>query len=164
MTIKSRLVNLRQKSLKYYPKEIMFLSKSCMYGIRALLYLTLERERKFVSIKEISERLNISFHFLTKILQELSRENILLSFKGPKGGVALAKHPLEITLLDIINIIDGPAIFEECILGLPDCKGGKACPLHCQWTSERERLKTEFQNSDLESVSKKIIENDLRLY
>jgi len=135
-----------------------------MYGVRAILYLTLEKERNFVPIKEISERLDISFHFLTKILQELSRENILLSFKGPKGGVALAKHPADITLLDIINILDGPAIFDECILGLPGCKGGKACPLHCQWTADRERMQTQFREADLESVSKKIVENDLRLF
>ncbi|MGD9900554.1 MAG: Rrf2 family transcriptional regulator, partial [Calditrichaceae bacterium] len=95
----------------------MLLSKSCIYAIRSALYITLEKDRKFIPVREISEQLHISFHFLTKILQILSKNHIVASYKGPSGGIALLKSADTISLLDIILVIDGPAVFEECILG-----------------------------------------------
>ena len=77
-----------------------------MYGIRAALFVALlQSNRQYVPIREISERLNISFHFLTKILQELKRHGIMTSYRGPNGGVSLARPASEITLMDMINAI-----------------------------------------------------------
>jgi Rrf2 family protein len=142
----------------------MFFSKSCVYGIRSVLYLTLENQRHYISIKEISERLNISFHFLTKILQTLTQQGLVESFKGPKGGVMLLKSPDHISLLDIILILDGPDLFKQCILGLPGCGESVPCPLHDTWDEQRENMKNIFQSTSLSGLAEKIKSEDLRLF
>ena len=69
------------------------LSKTSIYAIRALLFISLNGKDGFVLIREMSEKLNISFHFLTKILQKLKDNRIVKSHQGPKGGVSFAKSP-----------------------------------------------------------------------
>ena len=140
------------------------LSKTCIYGIRSVLYLTLEKQRQFVPIKEVSQKLDISFHFLTKILQNLSQGGVIASFKGPRGGVKLARPPEEISILNIVHILDGDEVFEQCILGLPGCQEKKPCPLHDSWKDHREKLKADFAAANMAILADKIRKQDLRLY
>lgn len=113
------------------------ISKSCSYGIQASVFVAAVGEGGFVPIREISSRLGISQHFLTKVLQGLSRKGIMRSFRGPNGGVALAAPPERLTLRDLILAVDGPALFETCVLGLPHCGVEKPCPLHDRWQEVR---------------------------
>lgn len=142
----------------------MILSKSCVYGIRAVLYLTLENHRTYIPIKEISSKLEISFHFLTKILQTLSQGGLVHSFKGPNGGVKLAKKPRVISVFDVISILDGDRMFEQCILGLPGCAEKTPCPMHDSWAEHRSRLKESFIQTSLEILVNKMRAEGLRLY
>ena len=65
----------------------MLLSRSAEYGLRAALYLASLEPSGFVSIRDISDHLGLSFHFLTKIFQKLTRAGLLHSYRGPNGGV-----------------------------------------------------------------------------
>ncbi len=141
----------------------MLLSKSCEYGIRATLYLATVKTDGYVSIRAISEELKISFHFLTKIFQKLTQAGLLVSFRGPNGGVALAKPATQITLLDLVIAIDGSDLFHECVLGLPGCGDEKPCPLHDSWAHERTRLKSMFGRTTLADAAVDIEQLDLRL-
>jgi Rrf2 family protein len=87
------------------------LSKSCVYGLRAVIYIVSTKKDSFVSIRKISEKLDISFYFLTKILQILTQKNILVSFKGPNGGIKLAKPADQVTLMEIVLALDGAKVF-----------------------------------------------------
>ena len=82
------------------------LSKSSLYGIKALLYLASESKQDFIPINFISDNTEIPFHYLTKIFQHLGKKGIIESQKGARGGVKLLKHPANITLGDIVNAID----------------------------------------------------------
>ena len=111
------------------------LSNTCKYGIRAVIYLALNSEKKNrIGIKEISEELNIPTPFLGKILQMLAKNKILTSSKGPNGGFSLRRPAKDITLLNIIEIIDGLALFEDCLIGLSTCSvnahNDVQCPTH----------------------------------
>ncbi|RMH72789.1 MAG: Rrf2 family transcriptional regulator [Gemmatimonadetes bacterium] len=139
------------------------LSKSCIYGIRAVLYLALQEEEGYVSIRKISKDLDISFHFLTKILQQLTQNEILTSFRGPNGGVALAKPADQLDLVQIIEAIDGLGIFQECILGLPGCGSLEPCPLHDQWGKAREELYSAFKTLTIAQLATKTKNLNLRL-
>lgn len=125
------------------------LSKSCEYGLRATLYLANLNREGYVSIGTISEELDISFPFLTKIFQKLNDADLLDSRRGPKGGVALTKSPDEIALYDIVVSIDGDELFEECVLGLPGCGDAEPCPLHNQWADQRDKIETTFRETTL---------------
>lgn len=140
----------------------MVLSKACTYGILATLYVAKE-DRDFVPIRELSDELNISFHFLTKILQQLTSQGILVSLKGPKGGIKLAKDPAVVTYYDVIVAIDGDSVFKECVLGLPGCGHEIPCPIHEFWAPTRDLLKTTFVSQSLEDSAQSINELKLRL-
>lgn len=139
------------------------LSKSCIYGIQAAIYIASLPRNEYVSIQEIASKLNISFHFLTKVLQQLTQVGIMVSYRGPNGGVALARPGTSITLADIISAIDGVEIFTECLLGLPGCGKADPCPAHEQWTSMRNKLHQLCKATTLEQLAKKATQLNVRL-
>ena len=141
----------------------MLLSKSCEYGIRTALFLASQPLKEFTPIHVIGEMLGVSPHFLTKILQQLTRQGIMKSLRGPKGGVALARSPSELRLHEIVVAIDGPGLFTECVLGMPDCGESRPCPLHEQWSQTRERVRAMFSELTLEELGRRIVEDDLRI-
>lgn len=141
----------------------MLLSKSCVYGLRATLYLANQEKGKFVPIRQMSDKLEISFHFLTKILQQLTAEGLLESFKGPNGGVRLVRTGNEVHLMDIVIAIDGPQLFTECALGLPGCGVKAPCPIHDKWAETRDSIREMLEESTLSELVKKGKAENLRL-
>lgn len=140
------------------------LSKSSEYGLRALLYMVgKHKEQEFMSIREISEQLDISFHFLTKILQSFTQANLLVSYRGPNGGVAFKVSPDKIMLGDIVRILEGNDFFETCLLGLPGCGASTPCPMHQFWMGIRNNLQMEFDSTSLEEMGNKALHSGLRL-
>lgn len=142
---------------------MLFFSKTCIYGIRAALYVASLGKQEYVPIRAISEQLNISFHFLTKILQILTQQNLMISYRGPNGGVSLAKPADQIKLIEIIEAIDGSNLFTECILGLPGCGTQSPCPIHAQWALTRQGMQNMFENTSLAELGRQINELGLRL-
>ena len=99
------------------------LSNTCRYGIRAVMYLASRQSgNTMTGITRISEDLNLPTPFLAKILQQLAKHKILNSLKGPHGGFSLMKDPNKISLFDIVRIIDGDDIFNNCIIHNNTCK------------------------------------------
>ncbi len=142
----------------------MILSQTCNYGIRAAIYIASQKQADdFVPIRKISRDLKLSFHFLTKILQILTREGILVSSRGIKGGVRLARPAEEISVLDIILAIDGPRLFQECILGLDHCGDENPCPLHAKWVELRPRLEEAFRSHSLAGLASGVAADIFRL-
>lgn len=141
----------------------MLLTKSCIYGLRASLYLASDQDGDYISIKNLSEKLDISFHFLTKILQQLTAADLLESHKGPKGGVRLSRPSDRITLFDIIVAIDGIDLFTECVLGLPGCGTEKPCPMHELWADKREDIKKIMQTTTIRQMAQKGKDQKLRI-
>ena len=123
------------------------LSKSCIYGIQATLYLALQEPTGYVSIRQISDNLGLSYPFLTKVLQHLTRRGLMQSLRGPRGGVALAKPPEEVLLGEIVEAIDGRTRFDGCILGLPECRVDRPCALHERWEPLRNEILTTFSET-----------------
>lgn len=131
----------------------MILSNACEYSLRATIYLAALDDDRYVPIREISGKLGISFQFLTKVFQQLTRAGLMTSYRGPTGGVKLTASPAEVSVLDIVLAVDGPGLFRECILGLPGCGARVPCPLHNNWSVERERLRTLFSETSLKDVA-----------
>ena len=141
----------------------MLLSKSCVYGLRASLFLASHHNEEYISIKQLSQKLDISFHFLTKILQQLTAADLLESHKGPKGGVRLSKSGSDISLLDVVAAIDGRELFQECVLGLPGCGREKPCPMHNMWIDTRDDIKNMLEANSLHDMADKGKKGDLRI-
>jgi len=116
------------------------LSSACQDTIRAAVWLSTKPSGEFHRIQHISEELNLPFHFMAKSLQKLVHAGILTSQRGAAGGVALSKAPSDITLISIIEAVDGTSFFDACVLGIGDCESEKPCALHAQWDIWRQEM------------------------
>lgn len=116
------------------------LSSACQDTIRAAVWLSTQNEEGYFRISHISESLDLPYHFLAKSLQKLVHAGILTSFRGSNGGVKLSKNPEDITLLSIIEAIDGSVFFDACVLGIGECESEKPCSLHAQWDKWRQEM------------------------
>jgi Rrf2 family transcriptional regulator, iron-sulfur cluster assembly transcription factor len=137
------------------------LSNTCKYAVRALIYLAkFSKEQKMIGIKKISEDLKLSSPFLGKILQNLVKQKLLVSTKGPNGGFALAKPSSQITLWDIVTRVDGEEFFTNCLIRLEPCRTHDSskplCPVHTQYDSLRNEIGRFYQGTTLEIVGKDI--------
>ena len=118
----------------------MIYSRSAEYAIRAFVHLARVPEGKYAMVKNIAEQEDIPSHFLAKILQQLARKGLLRSSKGPTGGFALRVDAGEIRLLDIVELLDGLAPYQQCASGLSECSDEMPCPIHDSWVNLRSRI------------------------
>ncbi len=118
-------------------------SKSCQYGLQGVLYIAVQNDKGIsrVSLKEISDKQGMPYHFLSKILQQLVKEKILSSIKGANGGFSLNKDPNKLKLLDIVTIIDEDFMFDQCAFGLKECSDDQPCPIHHKYVFIREEIR-----------------------
>ena len=112
-------------------------SKKCEYGLQAALYLSAHNGRGAIASDEIAKALHIPKEFVSKILQSLTKHNLINSKKGKAGGFLLAKDAREIKLIDIVEAIDGLEMFDNCVLGFPECSPDHPCPVHHRWGTLR---------------------------
>lgn len=126
-------------------------SNSCEYGLRAIIFIAQQTtQNKKVSLSTISEEINSPQAFTAKILQKLTRNNIIKSIKGPYGGYEIEKDKLEtITLRDVVVIFDGDTIYTRCGLGLAQCNEDLPCPMHHKFIEIREELKNMLETTTL---------------
>ena len=131
----------------------MFLSRACKYGLQAVLHLA-QHDPKLLLSKEIARELHIPQHFLARILQDLTRRGLLLSFKGRGGGFKLAQPADEIKLLEVVEAIEGGDFDKDCVLGLLECSEAAPCPIHFQWVA----IKAEISRMLSEQSVKQLVE------
>lgn len=134
------------------------LSNTCKYALRALIYLGKYSEgNSRIGIKKISEDLSLSSPFLGKILQNLVKQKLLVSTKGPNGGFGLGKKPSEITLWDIVTKVDGEEFFTNCLISLTPCTthdpSRPFCPIHSQYVKLRAEISSFYKDTTLEIIS-----------
>ena len=85
-------------------------SRSTGYAMLAVGYIARHQDQKLILSQDISNEYDIPLEYLFKILQQLVRANVLRSKRGPRGGFSLAKPPQKITMLQIIEAVDGPMV------------------------------------------------------
>jgi Rrf2 family transcriptional regulator, iron-sulfur cluster assembly transcription factor len=129
-------------------------SRQCEYALQAVSYLALQPEGKKIPIKELARKLHIPYHFLAKILQNLTYKKLLVSQKGPSGGFALALPPDKITLFHIVDAIDGAGFSNKCVMGFPECSGKSPCAVHTQWAKMREGIYSMLVSENIAEMAK----------
>ncbi|MBQ4913255.1 Rrf2 family transcriptional regulator [Maribacter sp. MMG018] len=126
-------------------------SKACEYGIRASIYIALKSlEGTRVSLKEIAEKIDSPVAFTAKVLQQLSKNDIVESIKGSSGGFEISKNNIsQIKLSQIVYAIDGNNVYEGCGLGLKRCNAKEPCPVHNRFVQIRAELKNMLESTTL---------------
>lgn len=107
-----------------------------------------EQEGRRTGVKEISEAISSPEAFSAKILQQLVKNELLVSYKGPTGGFELEKDR-SISLEDVVVAIDGKKLLENCVLGLDDCSSRNPCPVHFKYVAIKNLLREELLSTDI---------------
>lgn len=131
-------------------------SKSCQYAVQAMLFLASQPKEEPVLLRDISAALQIPPHFLSKILQTLVRDRLVVSFKGVNGGFQLARPPRKICLFDIVQATDGETPLDRCVLGFPGCGEENPCPVHPIWKRAKQLILDMLKNKNIAQLSKEI--------
>lgn len=114
------------------------LSQSTGYAAMALGYIA-GAGGKPMLVKQIAEAANIPASYLSKIIHSLARKGLVTTQRGIGGGVTLARPATEITLYELCQAMDEPAVMPRCMLGTAVCSDERACPAHKFWSAQRER-------------------------
>ena len=118
----------------------MIYSRSTEYAIRAFVNLAQVQEGKYAMVKQIAEQEGIPAHFLAKILQQLARKGLLRSSKGPTGGFCLRMPAQDISLIQLVEALDGLTDYQKCVSGLSECADDQPCGMHDSWKDLRSRI------------------------
>jgi len=109
------------------------LSTKGQYGVRAMYEIARGYPEAPVNIKLISERQEVSIHYLEQILGRLRRAGLIRSVKGPGGGYVLTRKPEEITISDILKELEGPVAITSCMNPEKGCLRVEICVTHLLW-------------------------------
>jgi Rrf2 family protein len=138
------------------------LTSACQDTIRAAVWLSTKPKGEFHRIQEISESLELPFHFMAKSLQKLVHAGILISQRGAAGGVTLAQSASDVTLLSIIDAVDGSSFFDACVLGIGDCEAEKPCALHTQWDVWRQEMLGMYDAMRLSEITEDVLHRKIK--
>jgi Rrf2 family protein len=126
------------------------LSNACKYAIRSILYLGIQTdEHTKVGVKKIADELETPQPFLAKLLQQLTKTNLVSSTKGPNGGFYLSLKDKENSVWDVIKNIDGTSKFDDCFLGLSKCSDENPCPVHFIVSPFKQKLLDNFRDKTI---------------
>ncbi len=124
----------------------MQITRQADYAVRAILYLAQQGPDKKAATSQIAEEQDIPLSFLAKIIAQLSVAGLLQTMRGARGGVALARGPDEISLLEVVEAIDGPVQLNECVNGSYQCTIDN-CPVHEIWVDAQKNLVSNLRST-----------------
>lgn len=140
-------------------------SKSCTYALRAVIYLAANQKEPSTKTngKQLAEALEIPFHFLAKLLQQLTKVQIISASKGLKGGFFLTEENYAKTLGDVVTVIDGNSVLNTCVLGLPGCSDAHPCPLHEKAKEAKNALLSVMSDKSLTEIADMVKKGEFKL-
>ncbi len=119
----------------------MQITRQADYAVRAVLYLAQIGSERRAATSQIAQQQNIPPSFLAKIVSQLSVAGLLQTSRGARGGVSLARDPEQISILEVVEAIDGPILLNECVsVSGSDCTFGDDCPMRPVWCDAQLEL------------------------
>jgi Rrf2 family protein len=133
----------------------MQITRQADYAVRAVLYLSRMGDGTRAPTSQIAQDQQIPPSFLAKIISQLSVAGMVQTSRGARGGVTLAREPEEITLLDVVEAIDGPILLNECVSDPSSCVFGSDCPVHSVWCEAQAQLVRQLKGTSFASMSQR---------
>jgi Rrf2 family protein len=130
----------------------MQITRQADYAIRAVLYLARLGPNQRAATSIVAQQQKIPPSFLAKIISQLSIAGLLHTSRGARGGVSLARDAKEISLLDVVEAIDGPILLNECVNDGNTCTFEDECPLHDIWTDAQVHLVKSLKAARFDSL------------
>ncbi len=132
----------------------MRLTRAAEYAIRCVLHLAKLPFGKVASRRDVAHTMDIPMAFLGKIAQGLAKAGILVVRQGAHGGYELALPPNEISLLMVVEAMDGEILMNECLSRPQDCGRSSFCSVHKVWDKARDQLRETLQATSFEELAR----------
>ena len=129
----------------------MQITRQADYAVRAVLHLARSGDQR-TATSSIAEEQKIPPSFLAKIISQLSIAGLLHTSRGARGGVTLAREAKDITLLEVIEAIDGPIQLNECVGNNGSCSFEGECPLRPVWCDAQDELVKKLKSTNFFSL------------
>ncbi|SFA77409.1 RrF2 family transcriptional regulator [Clostridium frigidicarnis] len=129
----------------------MKLSTKGRYGVKAMVDLAIHYGEDPVSIKIISKRQNISEYYLEQLFSPLRRAGLIKSIRGAQGGYVLNKQPKEITVADIMDVLEGPIEISDCVDGVT-CTNVDCCATRLLWEKIKKSIDSVMTEVTLQDI------------
>jgi Rrf2 family protein len=130
----------------------MQITRQADYALRAMLYLARLEPNQRAATSQIAEFQQIPSSFLAKIISQLSIAGLINTSRGARGGVSLARKPEEISLLDVVEAIDGPITLNECTKDPSICAFGNSCPIHEVWCETQAEMAKRLRQATFDKL------------
>ena len=139
----------------------MLLSKSCEYGIRALItVMTASQQGQKILLAEITRQAKLPTPFTANLMKSFVKQGLLSSTKGRNGGFYFTNEQESLVLMDIINATDGNALFTDCALGLLYCSDKNPCPVHSEFVKIRDEFRDMCLNTSVKDLAEKLAKGE----
>jgi len=133
---------------------MQFLSIEGDYALRAVIYLSAQDQDKVTLVSEIAERQMVPVNFLFKILRKMVRAGLVKSFRGPRGGYALARNASEITVLQVVEAVEGPVVLNRCLNEPASCLLESGCKMMGAWQKLQDHMRDQLQNLTIAQITR----------
>lgn len=133
----------------------MQITRQADYALRAMLYLARNYNSQRAATSHIAQAQHIPPSFLAKIISQLSIAKLINTSRGARGGVMLARPPEAITLLEVVEAIDGPILLNECTNDPDLCPFGENCPIHSIWCDSQKQLVEQLKATNFGTLIEK---------
>ncbi len=132
----------------------MKLSTKGKYGVRAVVEIARHYGKGPITIKEIADRQGISFSYLEQILHRLGKAGLIESVRGPSGGYLLARKPGDLTIGDIVRVLEGPIALSHCLEPgeSPECHQTDDCVARMVWAKVGAKLEEALDSISFEDL------------
>jgi Rrf2 family transcriptional regulator, iron-sulfur cluster assembly transcription factor len=130
----------------------MQITRAGEYGVLGLMHLARRNPGQRAMIDEMSRQEGIPRSFLAKIFQHLAKAGLVRSVRGSHGGFALLKSPGEITVLEIIEAVEGRIVFQRCRMDKPDCEHAGGCALCALFERAQDGIKDVLTRTTLRDL------------
>lgn len=140
------------------------LSKTFAYALRAVTYVALHgREGRKINLVELSENINVPHHFLGKIMQDLVKNNVIRSLKGPGGGFWADETTYQLSAFEILKVTDGKSVLSSCLMGKKNCNSAHPCPMHHDYAACRDTLFDTLRKTNIQLLATKAEKGEIFL-
>jgi len=132
---------------------MMELTRKGEYAIRGIVFLASRPPDQVCLLSDIAAAVDVPPTFLAKIFQQFSKIGLVKSYRGTGGGFVLGRSPDKITLLEVVEAVEGPIIPNRCVINSGECPRDATCNVHPVWVDVRQQVRGILDNVTLQKLA-----------
>lgn len=132
---------------------MMELTRKGEYAIRGIVFLATQPADHICLLSDIAAAVDVPQTFLAKIFQQFSKIGLVRSYRGTGGGFILGRPPEKITLLEVVEAVEGPIIPNRCVTGEAECNRSDTCNVHPVWINVKEQIRDTLAKVTLKELA-----------